>query len=444
MAEQYKHKFSAIVLAAGKGTRMGSDTPKVMHSVAGKPLIAHVLAALKPLSPEKTVVVIAPKMDEVKEAATEAYKNCQFAVQEKRQGTGHATQCAEPALGKYSGTVLIVYGDTPLITSATLSRALTAAESAEIVVIGMRLADPTGYGRLVVDGNGQLEEIVEDRDAKQQQKKIGLCNSGIMAVSGKHLFTLLKSLTANNAAGEYYLTDIVSAADEHNLHCHVVEADPAEMLGVNTRSQLADSEYLMQQRLRAAALEQGVTLIAPETIYFQADTVIGQDALIHPYVVFGPGVTIENGAEIRSFSHIAGARVKKGAVIGPFARLRPGAVIGEDAHVGNFVEIKKSTLGKGAKANHLSYIGDAEVGEGANIGAGTITCNYDGKEKHKTMIGANAFIGSNTALVAPVTVGGGAIIGAGSVVTQDVPPYALAIARGQQVNKPDKAKKLKK
>jgi len=435
MATEYKHKFASIILAAGKGVRMQSPLPKVMHKLAGKPLIAHVLSALHPLLPEKVVVVTAPGADEVKTAVSKEHPASFFVAQEKQQGTGHATSCAESMFRDYTNTILILCGDTPLITPQTLRRALEASQSADIVVIGMRLADPTGYGRLIVDKEGLVEEIIEERDATAEQKKINLCNSGIIAASGKHLFALLKKLKSDNAAGEYYLTDIVSLADEQSLHCRVVEGDADELLGINTRSQLAGAERAVQNRLRLTMLEQGVTLVDPDTVHFSVDTKLARDVIVHPYVVFGSGVNVEEGAEIKSFSHIDGAHIKKKAIVGPFARLRPGAVIGEEAHVGNFVEVKKSELKKGAKANHLTYIGDATVGEGANVGAGTITCNYDGKEKHHTFIGAHAFIGSNTALVAPVTIGEGATIGAGSVITEDVPPNALAIAREKQLNK---------
>jgi bifunctional UDP-N-acetylglucosamine pyrophosphorylase / glucosamine-1-phosphate N-acetyltransferase len=439
----HKYNFAGIVLAAGKGTRMRSELPKVMHRLAGKPMISHVMATLKSLAPQQVVAVIAPQMETVKEAAAKEMPDCRFAVQAEQLGTGHAVLSAEQALGKFNGTVLILCGDAPLITGETIIRLLTATQSAEIVVLGMRMADPTGYGRLIVDSSGQLEEIVECRDATPAQKKVALCNSGVLAVSGRHLFELLRQIKPNNKAGEYYLTDIVSAADTHSLHCQVVEADGAELMGINSRSQLAEAESIMQHRLRAQAMEQGATLIDPTSVYFSMDTKLGKDVVVHPQVVFGPGVTVEDNVEIRSFSHIEGARIGSKAIIGPFARLRPGAVIGEEAHVGNFVELKNTTLGKGAKANHLSYVGDSEVGTGANIGAGTITCNYDGTNKYKTIIGDNAFIGSNTSLVAPVTVGAGAIIGAGSVITQNVEPDALAVERSPQVNKPAKAKELR-
>ncbi|MDE3059975.1 MAG: bifunctional UDP-N-acetylglucosamine diphosphorylase/glucosamine-1-phosphate N-acetyltransferase GlmU [Pseudomonadota bacterium] len=444
MNANHKHKFAAVVLAAGSGTRMKSSFPKVMHRLAGQPMIAHVLTTLNILEPERSVVVIAPSMDMVRDAALETMPDCKLALQDRQQGTGHAVGCAEAALSGYAGTVLVLYGDTPLITESTLSRLLVAMQSADVAVLGMRIADPTGYGRLIVDSSGQLEEIVECKDASPEQKGITLCNSGVMAAKGTHLFSLLKKIQPNNAAGEYYLTDIVEQADAQGLHCHVVEAEAGELAGINSRAQLAEAEKVIQQRLRHKAMTEGATLIDPESVYFSMDTALGRDVVVHPQVVFGPGVTVEDKAEIRSFSHIEGAQVRKGAVIGPFARLRPGSVVGEAAHVGNFVELKKTTLGKGAKANHLSYIGDAEVGEGANIGAGTITCNYDGANKYVTIIGAEAFIGSNTSLVAPVTIGAGAMVGAGSVITDDVEADALAIARPRQVSKPAKAREIKK
>jgi len=443
MTNEYKYKFASLILAAGKGARLRSALPKVMHQVAGVPMIGHVMMTLGALKPEKTVLVIAPHMDSVRETALAYDQTCAIAVQDKQQGTGHAVQCAETAMKDYAGPVLILYGDTPLITPQTLIKVLSAIESSDIVILGMRLADPTGYGRLITDSSGQIEEIIECRDATPEQKKTTLCNSGVMAVKGKHLFSLLKTLRPNNAAGEYYLTDIVSEADSHNLHCHVVEAEAIELAGINTRAQLADAEKIMQQRLRASAMEQGATLIDPTSTFFSMDTKLGQDVVVHPHVVFGPGVTVADNVEIRSFSHIEGAQIERKAIIGPYARLRPGSVIGEGAHVGNFVELKKTKLGKGAKANHLSYVGDADVGAGANIGAGTITCNYDGTNKFNTVIGEYAFIGSNTSLVAPVTVGDGAIVGAGSVITEDVEADALAIARAPQVNKTAKAKAIK-
>lgn len=440
MTEQYKHKFAAIILAAGKGTRMRSGTPKVLHEIAGRSMIGHVLAALSPLKPEKTVAVVAPEMDDVRKEVLTHDARCQFAVQRKQNGTGDAVRVAEDTLGQYSGTVLVLYGDTPLVTTDTLSRLLETAQTASLVVLGMRPDDSTGYGRLIVDASGQLEEIIEYRDASPEQRQYALCNSGVMAIDGKYLFAMVKKLAPHNAAGEYYLTDIAAIADDMKLRARVLEADMAELMGINSRPQLAVAEKALQQRLRTRAMEQGATLIDPDTVHLSADTVIGKDVTIYPQVVCLPKVVIEEGVEIRSFSHLDGAHVKKNAVVGPFARLRPGAVIGEEAHVGNFVEVKKATLGKGAKANHLSYIGDATVGEKSNIGAGTITCNYDGVNKHQTSIGNNVFIGSNSSLVAPVTIGDNAVVGAGSVITEDVPAESLALERGQQLIKQRKQK----
>lgn len=437
-----KHpSFSCVILAAGSGTRMKSALPKVMHPLAGMPLISHVLSSLKPLAPEKTVVVIAPQMDSVKQEVSKVDINAKFVLQNQQLGTGHAVRVTYPELHEYSGKILVLYGDTPLITTKTLESLLEAAQSSEIVVLGMRLTNPFGYGRLLVDASGQLEEIIEERDATPEQKAINLCNSGVMVISGKYLFSLLEKLTQNNNASEYYLTDIVASADDMGLHCHVVESESSELSGINTREQLANAEAVIQSRLRKKAMAEGVTMIDPSSVFLQVDTKIAPDVVIHPQVVFGREVAIEAGVEIRSFSHIEGAHIKAGAIVGPFARLRTGSIIGEKAHIGNFVELKNTTLGGGAKANHLSYVGDSEVGAGANIGAGTITCNYDGINKHKTTIGAGAFIGSNSSLVAPITIGAGAVVGAGSVITQDVPERALAIERSPQINKIGRTKK---
>lgn len=446
MTDQNKHKisggFSCVILAAGKGTRMKSALPKVMHKVAGQPLITHVLSACAPLLPEKTAVVVAPSMDSVKQAVAAFGKNVQLVVQTEQKGTGHAVLCSKEFFNGYKGKVLVLCGDTPLITTKTLEGLLEAAQSHEIVVLGMRLANPFGYGRLITDASGRLEEIIEERDATAEQKAIDLCNSGIMVVSGDRLFTLLEKLTPNNSAGEYYLTDIVALANDMELHCQTVEApDSSELAGINTRAQLASAENVLQNKLRAQMMENGVTLIDPQSVYLRSDTKIAADVVVHPQVVFGDNVIVESGVEIRSFSHIEGAYIEEGAIIGPFARIRPKSTIGKNAHIGNFVEIKNTMLGDGAKANHLSYVGDSDVGAAANIGAGTITCNYDGVNKHKTTIGAKASIGSNSSLVAPVTIGEGAVTGAGSVITQDVPKDALALGRARQVNKENRAKK---
>ncbi len=445
MTAQNKNKinvpFACVILAAGKGTRMKSALPKVMHKLAGFSLISHVIDAISPLSPEKTVVVIAEHMDSVKKNVADIDGQAKFVIQTEQLGTGHAVRSTKAELGGYTGKVLILCGDTPLIKTETLEKLLEASQSAEIVVLGMRLANPYGYGRLLVDAGGQLEEIIEERDATPEQKSINLCNSGIIAVSGKYLFSLLDKLTNNNNAGEYYLTDIIALADDAGLHCHVVEADESELSGINTRTQLAKAEEVMQWRLREKAMAEGVTMIDPASVFLRADTKIAPDVIIHPQVIFGDNVVVEPDVEIRSFSHIEGAQIKSGAIIGPFARLRTGSIIGKNAHIGNFVELKNTRLGDGAKANHLSYVGDSEVGEKANIGAGTITCNYDGANKHKTIIGTGAFIGSNSSLVAPVSIGAGAVIGAGSVITQDVPDNSLALERSQQINKIGRVKK---
>jgi bifunctional UDP-N-acetylglucosamine pyrophosphorylase/glucosamine-1-phosphate N-acetyltransferase len=439
---------AAIVLAAGKGTRMKSDLPKVMHRIAGRTMIRHVLNSVAPLAPARIVVVLAPGMETVAKEAVPA----SIAIQAQPLGTGHAAQAALPALRDLLATgtledVLVLFGDTPLLSASTLA-ALVAERrrppAAAAVVLGMRPVDPAAYGRLICDENGILEAIVEANDATAAQRAVALCNSGVMAIDARHLASLLAAIGTDNAKGEYYLTDIVAIARQRELPCRVVEAPLDELIGINSRADLAAAEAAMQRRLRAAAMEGGATLIDPATVFFSADTVIGRDVTIGPFVNFGVGVAIADRVEIRAFCDIAGARVDSGAIIGPFARLRPGAVIGAEAHIGNFVEVKQAIVGSGAKANHLTYIGDAEIGAGANIGAGTITCNYDGFSKTLTRIGEGAFIGSNTVLVAPVTVGAGAYIAAGSAITRDVEADALAIGRGQQIDKPGRAKLIRK
>ena len=410
---------------------MKSEQPKVLHTLAGRPMIGHVLNTLGRLGLERIAVVVGPGMDPV--AAAVAPHPC--VVQHSQLGTGDAVKVAGQALAGFSGDVLVVYGDVPLVSQTTLQR-LMAARMAQpapsIVVLGMKLPDGGGYGRLVRDAKGALERIVEARDATEAERKINFCNSGLMVLDRALLFDLLSHVSNANAKKEYYLTDIVKLARERGLACAAVEGPAAELVGINSRTELAVAETVVQNRLRAAALAGGATLMSPDTVFLSFDTRLGRDVTVAPFVVFGLDVVVEDGAEIRSFCHIERARVGKGAVIGPFARLRPGADIGEAAHVGNFVEIKNAVLAHGAKANHLSYIGDAKIGANANIGAGTITCNYDGFTKATTEIGEGAFIGSNTALVAPVRVGAGAIVGAGSVITSDVAPDALAVARGEQ------------
>jgi bifunctional UDP-N-acetylglucosamine pyrophosphorylase/glucosamine-1-phosphate N-acetyltransferase len=423
--------WAAVVLAAGKGTRMKSGTPKALLGLAGWPVIGHVLATVASLGPTRSVVVVGPDM----EAVAKAVAPVPTVVQRRQLGTADAVKAAREALAGFTGDVLVMYADNPFIsaeTIETLRARLAAKDKPGVVVVGFRPADPLRYGRLVTDRAGKLKAIVEFNDADARQRRIGLCNSGVMAVDGRHLFALVDRIGNDNAAGEFYLTDIVVEARKARLGTVAIERPAEEFVGIDTRAQLALAERQMQQRLRAAAMEGGATLVDPDTVYLSMDTRIGRDAVIGPNVVCGPGVSIGERAEILPFCHFEAAVIEEGARVGPFARLRPGARIGRDAHIGNFVEVKNATVEAGAKANHLSYIGDARVGAKANVGAGTITCNYDGFFKDFTDIGAGAFIGSNTALIAPVKIGDGAIIGAGSVVTQDVPADALRIERGQQ------------
>jgi bifunctional UDP-N-acetylglucosamine pyrophosphorylase/glucosamine-1-phosphate N-acetyltransferase len=428
-------KSAAVVLAAGKGTRMKSARPKVLHSVANRPMILHILDRLKEVDVDRTIVVVGAEQTDVAEAVAPALT----AVQSPPRGTGDAVLAARTHIDGFDGDVLILCGDTPLLTAATLSRLLDrrrAKDAPAVVLLGFRPADTAEYGRLVVGRDGSLDAIVEHMDATAAQRAIPLCNSGVMAVDGRHLCSLLDAVGNDNDKGEYYLTDIVAIARKRGLACAVVEGeDPDEIMGVNSRIDLAAAEAAMQRRLRAKAMAEGATLADPETVYFSADTRLGQDVTVGPHVVFGPGVSVGNNVEIVAFCHLTGVEIAEKAIVGPFARIRPGTRIGPEVRIGNFVEVKGSVLEKGAKANHLSYVGDTHVGAGANIGAGTITCNYDGFFKSKTEIGAGAFIGSNTALVAPVKVGDGAIVGAGSVITIDVKPNALAVERNQQVER---------
>jgi bifunctional UDP-N-acetylglucosamine pyrophosphorylase/glucosamine-1-phosphate N-acetyltransferase len=418
-------QLAGIVLAAGQGIRMRSDRPKVLHVVAGRPMIGHVIAALSALAPRRIAVVIGPAADGVAAAVAPH----QTIVQAERRGTGHAVKTARPLLDGFDGDVVVLNGDGPLIRPETIRRLVAARRQADLVVLGFRAADPTGYGRLILDPAGGVSRIVEHKDAGPAEQAVALCNAGAFAADAALLFGLVERLRPDNAQGEYYLTDIVGLARADGATVAVVEADEEEVQGVNSRLELSRVEAVAQRRLRHAAMAAGATLIDPDTVYFSADTQVGRDVTVGPNVVFGPGVTIGDRVEIRAFSHLEQALVRDDALIGPFARLRPGADIGAGAHIGNFVEIKNAVIEAGAKANHLSYVGDAHVGAGANIGAGTITCNYDGMFKWTTEIGAGAFIGSNTALVAPVTVGAGAIVGAGSVITADVPPGALHFTR---------------
>jgi bifunctional UDP-N-acetylglucosamine pyrophosphorylase/glucosamine-1-phosphate N-acetyltransferase len=428
---------AAIVLAAGKGTRMKSDLHKVLHPLAGRPMLAHLLAAVDALSPAHTVVVVGSGREQV-EPLVSAHGGV-VVVQDPQHGTAHAVQQAEQALAGFEGDILILYGDTPLVAEETMARMLErlrAPDSPAVVVVASRPADPLRYGRILADGDGTIRKMVEYKDASDEERAVDLCNSGLMAVRAEDLWPLLGRVGNDNAAREYYLPDIVMIAGADGRRSAVIEVDPDEVAGINSRGELAEVEALWQRRRRARAMAEGVSLVAPETVWFSHDTEIGRDAIVEPNVVFGPGVRIAQGARIRAFSHLEGARVAAGAEIGPYARLRPGTEIGERAKVGNFVETKKARLGKGAKANHLTYLGDTEVGANANVGAGTITCNYDGFFKYGTTIGEGAFIGSNSALVAPIVIGPGAIVGAGSVVTRDVAPDALALGRGKQEERP--------
>ncbi len=422
-------KTAVVMLAAGLGTRMKSDLPKVLHPLAGRPMIMHLLDTLAALAPERVIVVIGDGMDSVASAVAPH----PTVVQSPRAGTGHAVMAAREALADFEGDVLIVYGDTPLITLPTLERMLAARRTnadPAVVVLGFHPADAAAYGRLILGPDGSLDAIVEANDASLEQLAVGLCNSGVMAIDSARLFGLLDRVGNDNAKGEYYLTDIIHLARGDGVACGFVEGSADELIGINSRADLAVAEAIVQGQLRERAMAGGATLIDPGSVWFSWDTRIGRDVSIGPSVVFAPGVRIGNNVKIAGFCHFEGAVVEDGAVVGPFARLRPGAAIGSDAHVGNFVEIKNASVESGAKVNHLSYIGDARVGAKANIGAGTITCNYDGFFKSHTDIGAGAFIGSNTCLVAPVSIGDGAIIGAGSAIGKDVPANALAVTRG--------------
>ena len=423
--------LACVILAAGKGSRMKSDLPKVLHKVAGRPMIGHVLATVRALDPDHVVVVVGPGMEDVA-AAVHPYPT---AVQERQQGTADAVRSAFGLLEGFRGDVVVLYGDTPLVTPDTLRAMIQARHQPNdpaVVVLGMRPDDPGAYGRLVLNARGGLEKIVEYLDATEEERRVTLCNAGLMAFDGARMTGLINRIGNSNAKGEFYLTDVVQIARSESMPCAVVEAAPAEVMGVNSREELAEAERVVQRRLRKAAMDNGATLTDPATVTFSHDTRLGRDVTVAPYVVFGPGVSVADGVEIKSFCHLEQVRIDSGAVIGPYARLRPGAEIGPDVHIGNFVEVKNARIEAGAKVNHLTYIGDARVGAKANVGAGTITCNYDGFNKHRTDIGAGAFIGSNTALVAPVKVGDGAMIAAGSVITRDVEADAMAVARGKQ------------
>jgi len=430
-----KRTCLAIVLAAGEGTRMRSMQPKVLHQVAGRSLLGHVLAAVRAAGTDQAAVVVGPDSEAVAEEAKRTLPKAQIFVQSERRGTAHAVLCARKAIAKGADDILVIFGDTPLISADTLKRLRGAIDHhASVAVLGFRPQHPTGYGRLIMNGH-RLVAIREEKDASEAERAIDLCNGGLMALRGEVALDILDRITDGNAKREFYLTDAVTIADKMALEAVALETTEDEVHGINTRAQLAQAEAVMQRRLRGAALEAGVTMIAPETVFLSADTKFGHDVTIEPNVVFGPGCVIEDNAVIHAFCHLEGAHVGKGVSVGPFARLRPGAKLGTKSRVGNFVEVKAAELAEGAKANHLAYIGDGRVGEGANIGAGTIFCNYDGKNKHRTEVGKGAFIGSNSALVAPVKIGANAYVGSGSVITDDVPAGALALGRGRQVNK---------
>ncbi|WP_166415917.1 bifunctional UDP-N-acetylglucosamine diphosphorylase/glucosamine-1-phosphate N-acetyltransferase GlmU [Cochlodiniinecator piscidefendens] len=432
---------SLIILAAGKGTRMNSELPKVLHPLGGAPLVAHAIQSGASVSPERIVVVAGHGAEAVEKAAQDYHPDLTMVRQIEQLGTGHAVLQAKDALSDFDGDAIVLFGDTPFISPDTIEEMIAARAKHAVVVLGFEAADPKRYGRLVMSGDS-LDRIVEFKDASEAERAITLCNGGVVAAKASVLFDLLSQVTNDNASEEYYLTDIVSIARDQGLSATAVICAESETQGINTRADLAKAELTLQTQKRSEALENGVTLIAPETVFFSYDTVIGRDTVVEPNVVFGPDVTVESNVTLRAFSHLEGCHVSQRSIVGPYARLRPGSELSEDSKIGNFVELKNATLGEGAKVNHLSYVGDATIGANANIGAGTVTCNYDGVMKHKTVIGERAFIGSSTMLVAPVTVGRDAMTASGSVITNDVPAEALAIGRARQENKAGLAAKL--
>jgi bifunctional UDP-N-acetylglucosamine pyrophosphorylase/glucosamine-1-phosphate N-acetyltransferase len=433
----------AIILAAGEGTRMRSAMPKALHMLAGRSLLSHAISAATAAGARDLAIVIGPDHDAVESEARRLAAKAKTFEQARRCGTAHAVLCARKAIDQGADDILVIFADTPLVRVDTLAKLRgSLAKGAAVAVLGFNAADPKGYGRLVMR-DSELVAIREEGDATAAERKIGFCNGGLMAIAGKHALSILNKIGNANAKGEFYLTDAVAIARDMGLKAVAIQTSEDDVRGINTKAQLAEAEATLQQRLRLAAMEGGVTMTAPETVFLSSDTKLGRDVTIEPHVVFGPGVTVDEGATIKSFSYLEQSHIGKGARVGPFARLRPGADIGKNVHIGNFVEIKQATIEAGAKANHLAYIGDARVGEGTNVGAGTITCNYDGSSKHRTEIGKGAFIGSNSALVAPVKVGDGAYIGAGSVVTKNVPAGALGISRGKETIKEGWAKRLR-
>lgn len=436
--------IAAIILAAGSGTRMKSDTHKVLHPIAGRPMLLHLTDAFTAAGAAEKVVVVGARREQVEAAV--APLGVKIAHQAEQLGTAHAALMAREALSGFDGIVIVCFGDTPFLkaqTIAAMAARLDAADAPRVAVLGFRPDDAKAYGRIIADAEGAIAKMVEYKDATPEERAVDLCNSGVTAVRAADLWPLLDRVGNDNAAGEYYLPDIVMLALADGDRAVVVETDADEVIGINSRAELAYAEDRWQAARRAQAMADGATLIAPDTVWFAHDTVLGRDVTVEPNVVFGPGVTVADGVTIRAFCHIEGATIATGAEVGPYARLRPGTVLGEKSKIGNFVETKKAVLGKGAKANHLTYLGDAQVGEGANIGAGTITCNYDGFFKYPTVIGAGAFVGSNSALVAPVSIGEGAIVGAGSVVTKDVEADALALVRPEQTGLPGWAKRFR-
>ncbi|HET7317192.1 MAG TPA: bifunctional UDP-N-acetylglucosamine diphosphorylase/glucosamine-1-phosphate N-acetyltransferase GlmU [Sphingomicrobium sp.] len=425
--------FAVVILAAGQGTRMRSDTHKVLHPIASRPLLLHLLDRVDDLGAQKRVVVVGKGRDQVEQAL--GGRDVSVVNQAEQKGTGHAVLQAREALESYDGAVLVLYGDTPFVEASTLTRMLERLDGGDgpgVVVLASEPEDPKAYGRIILGESDQIARMVEFRDATPEERAVRLCNSGMMALRAGDLFRWLAQVTNDNAAGEYYLPDVVNVAAAEGREAVVIVGDPYETAGVNSRAELAHLELEWQRRRREQALQDGATLIDPESVWFAYDTKLGRDVTVEPHVVFGPGVEVADGAAIKAFSHIEGAVIGARAAIGPFARIRPGTRLGDKSKVGNFVELKNAEVGAGAKVNHLSYVGDSQVGAAANIGAGTITCNYDGFGKYRTIIGEGAFIGSNTSLVAPVTIGNGAIVGAGSVITADVEPDSLAVERSEQ------------
>ena len=434
--EKTARPLAAVILAAGKGTRMKSARHKVLHPLAGRPMIEHLMAALAELAPARTVVVVGEGREQLE---AQLAGRAEFAVQEPQLGTGHAVQQAQAALTGFEGDVLVLYGDVPMVRPETMRAMIDRLHGdgePEAVVLAFEPEDPLNYGRVIATGD-QIAWMVEHNDADEGQRACRLCNSGLLAARSEALFELLGKVGNDNAQGEYYLPEIVNIAISESRNCAVISTDdPDEVAGINSRAELAAAEARWQQARRGRAMADGATLVAPETVFFSWDTRLGRDVTVEPNVVFGPGVEVADNVVVHAFSHLEGARLASGTSVGPFARLRPGAVLEEGAKVGNFVEMKQAVLGPGAKANHLTYLGDATVGAGANIGAGTITCNYDGYFKHRTEIGPRAFIGSNSALIAPVKIGADAIVAAGSAVSRDVADGELRMVRAEQLVKP--------